>query len=426
MTFVIFILILFLLIGFGVPIAYALLVSSAGLMMYLGIFDTQIVAQNLIKGADSFTLLAVPFFVLAGELMNAGGISNRIVNFAMVFFGHVRGGLGYVAIIASVLFAGLSGSAVADAAALGAILIPMMVKAGYDRNRSGGLIAAGGIIAPVIPPSIPMIIFGFSSGVSITQLFMGGIVPGFLLAVSLVFTWWFVMRNEEVAVMQKKPAGEILKAFLDAIWALLLPVIIIVGLRFGVFTPTEAAVVATVYAFIIGLFVYKELKIKDIYRVLVESAKSTSIVMFLVAAAMVAAWAITIANVPAALTSMLAPLVIHPQLLLLTIVGIVLLLGMIMDITPLILILTPVVMPVVNMAGIDPVYFGIVFILAGCIGLLTPPVGTVMSVTASVAQIKITDMLKGLWPFMLAELVVVLLIIFFPSLVTIPLEWFIK
>jgi tripartite ATP-independent transporter DctM subunit len=271
-----------------------------------------------------------------------------------------------------------------------------------------------------------MIIFGFSSGVSITQLFMGGIVPGILLATSLIFTWWFIMRNEKVEVMEEKPTREILNAFIDAIWALFLPVIIIVGLRFGVFTPTEAAAVATVYALIIGLFVYKELKIKDIYKVFVASAKSTSVVMFLVAAAMVGAWAITIANVPAALTSMLAPLINHPQILLLAIVGIVLLLGMVMDLTPLILILTPVVMPVVNMAGIDPVYFGIVFILAGCIGLLTPPVGTVMSVTASVAQIKVTDMLKGLWPFMLAEIVIVLLIIFFPSIVTIPVEWFIK
>ncbi|TRY29104.1 TRAP transporter large permease, partial [Geobacillus sp. LEMMJ02] len=187
-------------------------------------FDTQIIAQNLISGADSFPLMAIPFFMLAGELMNAGGISKRIIRFAMALVGHIRGGLGYVAIIASVLFAGLSGSAVADTAALGAILIPMMVKAGYNRNRSAGLIAAGGIIAPIIPPSIPMIIFGVTSGVSITKLFMAGIVPGILLGISLALCWWWVTRRDQVDVLPRQSAKDIWRATREAFWALLLPV----------------------------------------------------------------------------------------------------------------------------------------------------------------------------------------------------------
>lgn len=407
----------------GMPIALALLVSGVAMMFYLDIFDSLIIAQNLIGGADSFSMMAVPFFILAGELMNAGGISTRIINFAMSLVGHIRGGLGYVAIMASILFAGLSGSAVADTAALGAILIPMMVKAGYDRNRSTGLIAAGGIIAPVIPPSIPMIVFGVSSGVSITKLFMGGIVPGIMIGVGLVIAWWFVVRKDKVEVLPRKSAKEMFTAARQAIWALLLPVIIVGGLRGGIFTPTEAAVVAAVYALIVGLLIYRELKIKDLYKVLVASAKTTSVVMFLVAAAMVSAWLITVANIPAILTDMLEPFMDNKLLLLLAINALVLVVGTAMDLTPTILILTPVLMPIVEKAGIDPVYFGVLFVLNNCIGLLTPPVGTVLNVACGVGKINMEDIMKGIWPFLLVEVIVLILLILFPSIVTVPVQW---
>lgn len=427
MALAIFLGLLLLIIAIGVPIGFALIVASIGLMFHLDVFGTQLIAQTFIRGADSFALLAVPFFILAGELMNAGGISKRIVNFAMMIFGRVKGGLGYVAIFASVLFAGLSGSAVADAAALGAILIPMMAQSGYSKESASGLIASGSIIAPVIPPSIPMIIFGVSSGVSITQLFMGGIVPGLLLALSLAITWWLLIRkNTDFEFPERKSFKEILKATVDSILALLLPVFIIVGLRFGVFTPTEAGAMAAFYALFLGMVVYRELSVKDLYKVLVSAAKSTAAVMFLVAAAMVSAWLITIANVPVTFANLLEPLVNNQLLLLFAILLLVLLFGCVMDITPMILILTPVLMPVVKMAGIDPVYFGIIFILTGCIGLLTPPVGTVLTVTSSVARVKLEGVLKGLWPFIVAELIVIILLILFPDLIMVPLEWLTK
>ncbi|MEW9671859.1 TRAP transporter large permease subunit [Ammoniphilus sp. 3BR4] len=407
----------------GMPIAFALLTSGVALMYFLDIFDSQIVAQNLINGANNFPLMAIPFFILAGELMNAGGISSRIINFALSLVGHIRGGLGYVAIMASVLFAGLSGSAVADTAALGAILIPMMVKAGYDRNRSTGLIAAGGIIAPVIPPSIPMIIFGVTSGVSITKLFMAGIIPGILIGIGLVITWAIVVRKGNAEVFPRRSPKEMWIATRKAVWALLLPVIIVGGLRGGVFTPTEAAVVAAFYALFVGLVIYRELKMKELYRVLIVAAKTTSVVMFLAAAAMVSAWLITVANIPSVITDMLGPLIENKLLLLIAINLLILLVGTAMDLTPTILILTPVLMPVIEKAGIDPVYFGVLFILNCCIGLLTPPVGTVLNVACGVGKIGMEDIMKGIWPFLLVQVLILFLLILFPSIVTVPLGW---
>ncbi|HVF63957.1 MAG TPA: TRAP transporter large permease subunit [Casimicrobiaceae bacterium] len=407
----------------GIPIAYALLATGVALMIHLNTFDAQILAQNLITGADSFPLLAVPFFMLAGEIMNVGGLSKRIVDLALALVGHIRGGLGYVAIMAAVLLSALSGSAVADAAALTALLLPMMVKAGHDKARSGGLIAASGVIGPVIPPSIGFVIFGVAANVSISKLFLAGIFPGILIGAALWFTWWLLGRREALTPPPRKSRAEVLKALRESTWALLLPVIILVGLRAGVFTPTEAAVVAAVYALFVATVVYRELKLNQLYAVFVTAAKTSAIVMFLVAAALVSAWLITIADLPNKIVGLLQPLIGSPTLLLIAIMLLVMAVGTAMDMTPTILILTPVLMPVVRAAGIDPVYFGVLFIINNSIGLITPPVGTVLNVVAGVGRMKIDDVTRGVLPFMLAEFIVLFLMVLFPPLVTVPAKW---
>jgi tripartite ATP-independent transporter DctM subunit len=410
----------------GMPIAFALLFSGVAMMLHLGILDSSNVAQNLISGADNFPLMAIPFFILAGELMNLGGISKRIINFGLAFVGHIRGGLGYVAIIASVIFAGLSGSAVADTAAIGAILIPMMVHARYDRARSTALIASAGVIAPIIPPSIPMILFGVTSGVSITKLFIAGIVPGLLIGVVLVVTWAFVVRKDKVEVLPRKSIKEIWIATKEAVWALLLPLIIIFGLRGGIFTPTEAAVVAAAYALFVGTVIYRKIKITNFFHILVASAQTTSIVMFLAAAAMLSGWLIAYANIPGEITELLGPFMGNKLLLMIAINILILIVGTAMDLTPTILILTPVLMPIVIQAGIDPVYFGVLFILNNVIGLLTPPVGTVLNVACGVGKISMDEIIKAIWPFLLAETILLFLLILFPSIVLVPLHWLTK
>jgi TRAP-type transport system large permease protein len=408
----------------GIPISFSLLLCGAALMLHLDMFDAQILAQNVINGADSFPLLAVPFFMLAGEVMNAGGLSRRIVNFAMALVGHIKGGLGYVAIVAAVMLAALSGSAVADAAALSALLLPMMVAAGHDKARSAGLLASASIIAPIIPPSIGFVIFGVAANVSISKLFMAGIFPGLLLALSLVVTWWYVARKETVAVPPRKSKAEVLLAFKDATFALVLPVIVVVGLKFGVFTPTEAAVVAAVYAMLISTLVYKELQLKQMYGLFLAAAKTTAVIMFLVAAAMVSAWLITVAQLPDQVVSLLRPLLDSPKLLMFAIMLLVMLVGAAMDMTPTILILTPVLMPIIKAAGIDPVYFGVLFIINNAIGLITPPVGTVLNTVAGVGRVSMDEVTKGVWPFMIAQFAIMFLMVLFPDLVMVPARWF--
>ena len=432
MTVTVFIVSLLAAMAIGMPIAYALLVCGLTLMAFLAatsglvVFDSQILAQRFVDGADNFPLLAVPFFMLAGEFMNAGGLSRRIVNLAMAWVGHFRGGLGYVTVVAAVVMASLSGSAVADTAALAALLIPMMRAAGYDINRSAGLIASGGIIAPVIPPSIGMIIFGVAGNVSITKLFLAGIVPGVLMGVAIGLTWWWVAKKEKVPPAPKLPMAERLKITAEGALALALPVIIIGGMKFGVFTPTEAAVVAAVYSFVVGMFVYRELKWRSLYQLVLTAGKTTAVVMFLVAAAMVSAWLITVANIPTEVASMMEPFMGNKMLLMFIMMVLIVVVGTALDFTPTVLILTPVLMPLVLKAGIDPVYFGVMFIMNNAIGLITPPVGTVLNVVCGVAKISMDDAFKGVLPFLLAQLAVLFLLVLFPAIVTVPLHWWMR
>ena len=407
----------------GMPIAFALLVTGAALMIFSGEFDATLLSQKIVEGADSFPLLAIPFFMLAGELMNAGGISRRIVDFALAWIGHIRGGLGIVAIAAAVIMAAISGSAAADAAALTAMLIPMMRKAGYDVARSGGLIAAGSVIAPVLPPSIALIVFGVIANVSIGKLFMAAIVPGLLMGVALVTTWLWISRKEPGRIQPRTPMPERLRITARATWALIMPIGIVGGMKLGIFTPTEAAVVAAVYAFLVGMFVYRELTWRMLYPLLLSSAKASAAVVFLIATALVSAWLITVSEIPQQVSDMLQPLIANPTLLMFAMMALVIVVGTALDFSPTLLILTPILMPIVREAGIDPVYFGVLFVMNNAIGLITPPVGIVLNVVCSGARLQMGQLMKGLWPFLIAEVAVLFLLVLFPSIVLVPLRW---
>jgi tripartite ATP-independent transporter DctM subunit len=424
MTILVFLAALIGAVALGIPIAYSLLLSGVALMLQLGKFDAQILAQNVLEGANSFPLLAVPFFMLAGEIMNVGGLSRRIVDLAITLVGHVRGGLGYVTIIAACLMASLSGSAVADTAALTALLLPMMVRAGHQKARSGGLIASAGIIAPIIPPSIPFVIFGVTANLSIGKLFLAGIVPGLMMGGACAIAWWLSARSEAAHTPPKATRAELIKAFKESTWALVLPLIVLVGLKFGVFTPTEAAVVAAVYAFFVATVIYREITFKQLYEVFVAASKTTAVIMFMVASAAVSAWLITIADLPGQLIAILQPFMQSPTLLLVMLMIVLLLVGMVMDLTPTILILAPVMVPVVKAAGIDPVYFGVLFVLNGVIGLVTPPVGTVLNVVAGVGKMKMDQVARGVIPFLIADTIVLALLVAFPQLVIAPMNFF--
>ena len=409
----------------GMPVAFALLVCGVSLMLHLHTFDTQILAQNLVSGADNFPLMAIPFFMLTGEIMNKGGVSNQIVKVASSMIGHVEGGLGYVAIGAALIIASISGSAAADSAALAAVVIPMMRKSNYNVGRSAGLISGAACIAPILPPAMPLVLFGVAAQLSITKLFFTGIAPGLIMALSLVITWKYVARKDFAGTPKTKFSLPVmLKSLREAIWALLLPVIIIGGMKTGMFTPTEAAVVAAVVALFVSVFIYREMKFSDLPVILLTSAKTASSIMLIVAASMVSAWLITIADIPSQVTSMMEPFMDNKLLLMVILMVLVFAVGTALDLAPTVLILTPVLMPLVKEAGIDPYYFGIMFMMNNAIGLITPPVGTVLNVVSSVARVNLDTVIKGMWPFLIAETVVMFLCVLFPQLIIVPAHWF--
>ena len=411
------------LMGIGMNMGLALVLTGAGMAWVLDFWDTQLLAQNLVAGVDSFPLLAVPFFILAGELMNSGGISQRIIAMAQAWVGHIRGGLGFVAIAAAVLMASMSGSALADTAALATILLPMMRQQGYPMHTSAGLIASGGIIAPIIPPSMPFVIYGVTTNTSISLLFLSGIVPGLIMGVGLIVAWKLVLRKMDLPEGKALPMKERLRATAKAFWALLMPLIIIGGMKSGVFTPTEAAVVAAFYALFVALFVHREMKLTEIHGVLVRAGKTTAIVMFLCAGAQVASYMITLADLPGTLTGWLGPLVESPKLLMAVMMLVLVIVGTALDLTPTILIFAPVMLPIAVKACIAPVYFGLMFVLNGAIGLITPPVGTVLNVVAGVGRLPLHRVIQGVNPFLITYVLILALFVIFPQIVTAPVAW---
>lgn len=423
LAFIVFVAGMLALMGIGMNMALALVITGAGMAWVLDFWDTQLLAQNLVAGVDSFPLLAVPFFILAGELMNAGGISRRIIAMAQAWVGHIHGGLGFVAIGAAVLMASMSGSALADTAALATILLPMMRQQGYPMNTSAGLIASGGIIAPIIPPSMPFVIYGVTTNTSISALFLSGIVPGLIMGTGLILAWKWVLRRIDLPAGEPMPMKDRLLTTAKAFWALLMPLIIIGGMKSGIFTPTEAAVVAAFYALVVALFIHREMQLTRLGDVLVRAAKTTAIVMFLCAGAQVASYMITLADLPGVLTQWLGPLVESPRLLMAVMMLALVLIGTALDLTPTILIFAPVMLPIAVKAGIDPVYFGLMFVLNGAIGLITPPVGTVLNVVAGVGRLSLHQVIKGVNPFLFTYVLILALFVVFPQIVTAPVAW---
>jgi tripartite ATP-independent transporter DctM subunit len=400
----------------GLPIGFAIGLTTMVLMFVLGMPDAMVLARRMISGVDVYTLLAIPFFMLAGEFMNKAGLVRDILLFANAIMGRIRGGLAYVNVVASMLFAGISGSAVADAAALGSLEMPMMERSGYDREFSAAITAASSVIGPIIPPSIPMIILGSIGQISISKLFLGGAVPGLLIGVALMGVCWVMARKRSYPSGERVSFREFLRILSKTVWALILPLIILGGVLGGIFTATEAGAVAVVYACIISYTVYG-VKFDAYPAIFRAAALNTGVVMLVCATAMALTWYLAVGQVPQLLTNFITG-VTSDRIVFLLIMNIVLfLVGMFIDLTPSLFLLVPILLPVSRAYGIDPVHFGVIMVANLCVGLITPPVGTVLYVTNSIAKISLGQLVRELLPMYLVLFVVVLLITYVPFLV---------
>ena len=407
---------LFGMIALGLPVAIALAGSSGVYILVNGAPPAMVVAHRMINGVDSFPLLAVPFFILAGNLMNTAGITERIFNFALACVGWMRGGLGHVNIGASVIFAGMSGAAVADAGGLGAIEIKAMRDAGYDVDFSVGITAASSTIGPIIPPSLPMVIYGVVAGASIGQLFAAGFIPGLLMAVALMLMVAWFARRRGFPRDQPFRLMTLWTTFRRAFLSLLTPGLIVGGILSGAFTPTEAAVAACAWALILGLVVYRTLTLRRFLRVSFDSIETTAVVLFVVGAASIFAWILTSNRVPEHFAGALLAVSDRPWVILLLINAILLIVGCFMETIAAITILVPVLLPVATHLGIDPVHFGVMMVLNLMLGLLTPPVGMVLYVLARVAKIPFERCVVATAPFLIPLVAVLLLVTFVPAL----------
>jgi len=405
-------------IALTIPIAFALLLTAILMMIASGQpIVPQIIAQNVVKGLDNFPMLAIPFFMFAGEIMNKGGITNRIVRFTQSLMGHIRGGTGYVSVMTAMLFAGVSGAAVADTTAVGSVLLPIMERDGYEKTDSTALICSAGCIGPIIPPSIPMILYGVTAGVSIVKLFLGGIVPGLMVGLGLMVLWFFKVRKKNYRKFKKASLKEVWKAFRSAIWAILLPVIIMGSIIFGIATPTEAAVVAVIYALFVSGVIYKELKVSYLPGILIDGIKTTAGIMFVVGTATATAYMLTITQIPELLSNTLLSISNNPYVIILMVNFLLLIVGCVMDATPTVLILTPVLLPIIESIGLSPIHFGVLLTINICIGLLTPPVGVVLYTGCSLSKITMDSLVKSIWPYIIVMIVVLLLVSYFPGII---------
>lgn len=411
---------MFALIFIGLPVYLSILGSG---IMFLTVTDIKpllLVSQRMTTGLDSFPLLAIPLFVLVGELMDRGGISKRMINWADSLMGWVPGGLGVVTIVSCAIFAALTGSGPATVAAIGSILIPSLTKTGYDKKTAAGMVAAGGALGPIIPPSIPMIIYGVTMGLSIPKMFIAGVLPGLVMMVLLIFVNFFVIRNkpEIFNKREKFDFSKLLKNTWSAIGALLLPIIILGGIYAGIFTPTEAAAVGVVYALLLGLIIYKEINIKDLPNALLKSMETAAMVGIIMGAANLLSWIMSVNNFGDMVTNALGSFITTRVSYLIVLMILLFFVGALMDTVAAIIILAPVLVPFGIELGIDPLHLGMIFVINLVIGYVTPPFGYNLFTAQSITGLKFNDIVKGVVPFLIIELLAVMLFAFVPGIIT--------
>ncbi|OON97856.1 MAG: C4-dicarboxylate ABC transporter substrate-binding protein [Candidatus Epulonipiscium fishelsonii] len=414
----IIILLFFILMGIGIPVAVSLGVAAA--IYIIGFVDLPaiIIVQQMISGVDKFTLLAIPFFMMAGSLMEQGGISARIVDFSKKVLGPVPGGLALVTILASMIFAAMTGAGAATVAAIGAIIFPQMIKEGYDEDFTCALMATGGIFGPLIPPSILMVLYGVATDVSVGDMLIGGVMPGIIMGVVVAITALIMCKKNGIKAGDRYSGKEIFKSFISAFWALLTPVIILGGIYSGIFSPTEAAAVATLYSLIIGMFVYRELKISNLVNVLFKSMKTTAGVLLIVATTQAFGWVLTKEQIPQLIANWFTSVSSSPLVFLFAVSILLLIAGCFLDPVPAVMIFAPILFPASKMFSIDPVHFGVVMVVALCIGLITPPVGINLFVASSVGDRPVHKIVPHIVPFLYAVLVGLLAIILVPAFST--------
>ncbi|NWG02027.1 MAG: TRAP transporter large permease [Syntrophaceae bacterium] len=400
----------------GIPIAFVLGLTSFVALLYSGTIPLLLMPKEMFSGTDSFPLLAVPFFILAGNLMNAGGITKRLINFCNILLGYVRGGLALVNVVASMFFAGITGAAVADTSALGSILIPAMTEENYDRDFSAAVTAASSTVGPIIPPSIPMVILGTVGELSIGALFLAGVIPGIMVGLSLLGVSYIISRRRNYPKGRIKTIKEFFFGLKDAILALLMPGIIMGGILGGIFTPTEAAVVAVVYALLVSFLIYREIRWRDLHKILVDSIVTTSIIMLVIANSAIFGWILANQQVPQAFAHIFLSISNNKWVILLLINIFLLFVGTFMETTASLIILTPILLPLAVKVGIDPIHFGLVMVLNLVIGLITPPLGVCLFIACSIAKITLEQIVKAILPFLIAVIAVLFIVTYIPQL----------
>lgn len=417
MTTILIFFVLIMLILLGVPVAVSLAVTAIGAFLFMGdAYILTMIAQRMYASTTSFTLLAIPFFILAGNLMNTGGITTRIFRFARALVGHVWGGLGQVNVIASIIFSGMSGAAVADAAGLGQMELKAMEDQGYDKRFSAAITAASSTIGPVIPPSIPFVIFAHLAGVSVGKLFLAGFVPGILMGISLMVAVYLISKKRNYPREKRASLKELLISGKESILPMGTIVIIIGGILGGIFTPTEASVVASLYALILGIFIYKEVTIKDLPSIIWESLVHTIKVLFIIAAAGLFSYLMIHQRIPQQVITGLTALSLNKVAVMGMIILILLILGCFLEGIAVLLITVPIFLPIIETLNISPIQFGVIMTLASMIGLLTPPVGMCLYAVSSISKVSVGNLSRELWPYLLGIFAVLLLISFFPAL----------